>query len=63
MIDGETLLVFCRLKKDNKSLLTIEIKDGAICQVHGVRNRRPSAEEIVFIEKYAKKKGLEFNNR
>jgi hypothetical protein len=56
---GETNILFIR-KKENleASLLTVELRDGVICQVRGFQNRIFTKEEFEFMEEWSKKKGL-----
>lgn len=60
VLDGETKIFFLR-KDPLVSLITLEIKDGKICQARGMHNRRPSEEENKAIKEFAKKKELKFN--
>lgn len=62
VIDGETLVVFIRNKKEiDERLLTMEIQNDTIYQVKGLLNRNPSADEMKFIKKYAKTKELKIS--
>jgi hypothetical protein len=62
VINGKCKIVFLRSKKEpDVSLVTVEVRGNTIRQVKGKRNRRPSEEEMAFISKWAKKKGLLVN--
>lgn len=62
IIDRETLIYFMRdIKEQDKSLLTIEIFNSQIKQVHGEFNRNPTQKEMDFLIKFAKNKNLEIN--
>lgn len=62
IIGGEITIVFIRSKANrNKSLVTIEIKDGYIKQAASCCNKPPTLKEMRFIEKFAKEKGLIYN--
>lgn len=61
VISGSTLIVFMRdTKKLEESLLTVEIKNGKIVQVKGLRNRAPSESENKSLVKFANEKNLEY---
>ena len=60
VLDGETKIFFMR-KEPLESLITLEVKDGKICQARGMHNRRPTEEENAAIKEFAKKKELIFN--
>lgn len=66
---GDTTILFLRNKKDiNKSLLTIEVKDGKVRQAHGFANCSIRDLEyanpgiIEFFQNWTKKKKLEANH-
>ena len=60
ILDGETIIVFLRLEnKPNDSLVTIEIRNGSICQARGRNNREMNAEELKAIKIYAGSNKLE----
>lgn len=62
IINGKTLIYFMRdIKEQDKSLLTVEIFNNKIKQVHGEFNRNPTQKEMDFLNKFAKTKGLEMN--
>ena len=62
-VTGSTDLYFMRdKKKPEESLITIEIKDGCLRQAYAHHNNHPKGEEMVFIEKWCKKKGFTFTN-
>ena len=63
IIDGKTQIVFLR-KKDKKeeSLVTVEIRDGRIAQAHGASNRRPTADELAILKKYAEARELQISS-
>lgn len=59
IILGEMIVVFMRKKSNRyKSLITIEIEKNYIKQARACCNSSPSAEQKLFIEKFAKAKGL-----
>ena len=45
----------------NESLVTLEVKDGQVCQARGYANRDLTKEENLFVKKWAKAKGLNIN--
>ena len=54
VIDGVSLIYFLRYKDTpNDSLVTIEIRNQEICQIHGQFNRYATHEELQFIIKWA----------
>ena len=57
VIDNECTIIFLRKEKDTP-LVTIEVRDGCIAQVHGAHNRKPNKEEIDVINRYAKLREL-----
>ena len=60
IVKGETNIVFIRDKEDlEKSLLTVEIRNGAIVQVRGFQNRMYTKEEYDFMVDWSKNKKLE----
>lgn len=62
IIDGKTIVVFIRNKKEiSERLLTMEIQNDEIVQIKGLLNRSPNQIEIDFIKKYAKIKELKIN--
>ena len=57
--NGKTKILFMRHKTaKDKSLLTLEVRDGELLQCKGSLNRSPSNEERKFVKAYVKKKGL-----
>lgn len=59
VMNGRTQIVFMRTNKDiEKSLITIEVKNGELYQAKGKSNRAPTEEEMKFIMTYAKAKEL-----
>lgn len=62
VIAGRCLILFLRLKAaPEKSLVSIEVlPDGTVGQTYRAFNKKPSAEELDFIRRWAKKKGLAF---
>jgi hypothetical protein len=61
VIKRQCKVLFVRpTKAPDMSMLTIDVRgDKYIRQVKGKRNRRPQPEEIEFVQKWAKKVGLE----
>ena len=59
VIDGTCLIFFLR-KNPEESLVTLEVKDGRIVQVHGAHNRAPLTEEIEALSKWAEKHKLSY---
>lgn len=57
VIDRKTKILFVR-RKENQSLVTIEVKHGKITQARGYHNRAVNQEEEQFLQKYAKAKNL-----
>lgn len=45
-------------KTPDDSLITLEYKDGAILQAKGSYNRKPSEEEMKFLESYCNTKQI-----
>lgn len=59
----DMVVVFMREKsKKNKSLVTIEVGEQEILQVKACCNRKPSSKQMMFIDKFAKEKGLLFKD-
>lgn len=59
----DMVVVFMREKsKKNKSLVTIEVGGQEILQVKACCNRKPSSKQMMFIDKFAKEKGLLFKD-
>ena len=64
ILDGRTQIGFLRdVRKPDESLVTVEIRSNGIQQVRGYGNRLPSDEEMAWLEKYAKKKNLDYGQR
>ena len=64
ILDGRTQIGFLRdVHKSDESLVTVEIRSNGIQQVRGYGNRLPSDEEMAWLEKYAKKKNLDYGQR
>lgn len=56
---GEKIVMFMRDKEDpDKSLVTVEVIDGAITQAYAQRDTQPSIPCIVWLTKWAQKKDL-----
>jgi hypothetical protein len=64
IINGTTQILFVRTKHalDNP-LLTIEVRNNTINQVKGLYNRDPNKDEISYLNRYAKVKGLKLSER
>lgn len=59
IVEGNTNIVFMRYKETpTESLVTVEIKNGNICQYRGKGNRNVTPEEREFLEEWAKAKHL-----
>jgi len=59
ILDGTTQIFFLR-KDPLVSLITLEVREGKICQARGMHNRKPTNEENKAIEEFAKKSKLEY---
>ncbi len=56
---GETTILFMRDKSRlSQSLVTLEVRNGAIVQAFRSFNKVPNEQEIAFIEEFAKEKNL-----
>lgn len=63
IIEGRTKIVFMREKENiDDSLVTVEVKNGHICQAYQKSNCRISEEQRKFLEKYAKNRKLVLDN-
>lgn len=63
IIKDDTIVVFMRDKKyKNKSLVTVEIKNGKLCQAKQACNMSITIEQKDFLRKFACQKGLDFTN-
>jgi hypothetical protein len=58
MESNSNILFLRKTKTLDKSLVTIEVKNGMVTQCRGLQNRVVSKEEDKFIAKWAKSKGL-----
>lgn len=59
ILNGETYIFFLRETEDkDKSLITLELKNGSVVNAKGSYNRQTSPEERKFLEKYCKKSEL-----
>jgi len=57
--DDETDIYFLRSTEDpDKSLVTVEVRDGRIRQAYRACNRQPSNEELAWLNKWADKIGV-----
>lgn len=61
IMDGTTQIVFMR-QDPNESLVTVEIRAGAIVQARGYNNRSVTDEEGEWLRSYAKAKNLSFRD-
>lgn len=62
LLKGRTKVMFLRDKKEqDKSLVTLEIKNGILRQAYGLSNRETTTEQDLVLQQYAKSKGLELN--
>ena len=62
MVNGSTLIVFCRNVRDlEKPLVTIEVKKGYITQAYGIHDSKPSDEVLDFIRKWARLRDLKIS--
>ena len=54
VVNGEFAILFLRSNEDlEKSLVTVQVKDGRVLQSHGQSNRPPNEEEVKFLGKFA----------
>ena len=61
IINGKTYIVFMRrFNKPKESLVTVEIKNGAVCQAYRVHDSSITEEDKNFLKYYCKKKNLEY---
>ena len=59
IIEGKRQVCFLRKSEElDKSLITLDVKNGQIQQAEGFMRRKPNGDEKVFIEKFAKVKNL-----
>lgn len=64
VLEGRTQIGFMRsVSKPDESLVTVEIRSNGIQQVRGYGNRLPTDEEMAWLEKYAKKKNLDYGQK
>lgn len=64
VIDGSTLIVFCREIIDaDEPLVTIEVRKGYVTQAYGYEDSKPTDEVLRFIRKWAKKNELKLSWR
>ena len=57
---GQTIVMFMREKKQpEQSLVTVEVHDNKVVQARGNRNRDPTLQQIIWLQKWAEKKKLE----
>lgn len=62
VVNNETLIVFMRkVDEPEKSLVTVEVRNDCITQAKGFANRSLYKGEKEFLQKWAKKKELQFN--
>ena len=62
VVNGKTLIVFCRDVKDvEKPLVTIEVKNGYITQAYGLNDSKPKNEILDFIRKWARLRDLKIS--
>ena len=63
VLGGETNIVFMRkITTPEKSLVTVEVKNGAVIQFRGKADRDCTKEELDFLIKWAKEKKLYDSN-
>ena len=61
ILEADMIVLFMRDKsRRNKSLVTIEVGDKSIRQAKACCNKSPTIEQMKFIDKFAKAKGLFF---
>jgi hypothetical protein len=61
VVKNETLVVFMRkVDEPEKSLVTVEVKNGVITQAQGYASRKITEDEEKFLMKWAKKKELQY---
>lgn len=59
LLKGRTKVMFLRDKKEqDKSLVTLEIKNGELRQAYGLSNRETTVEEDMILRQYVRNKGL-----
>jgi len=59
IIEGKRQVCFLRKSEElDKSLITLDVKNGQIQQAEGFMRRKPNSDEKMFIEKFAKVKNL-----
>ena len=59
VIDGSTMIVFCRDKVDLEApLVTVEVKRGYLTQAYGYEDSKPSEDVLKFLRKWANKKEI-----
>ena len=59
VIDGKTLILFLRDKKEpDEPLVTLEVKKGALTQAYGKNDRKPKQEHLDFLKMWCKMKDL-----
>lgn len=62
VVEGNTLIVFCRDVKDiEKPLVTIEVRKGNVTQAYGEHDHKPSDEILEFIRKWSRIKKLKLS--
>jgi hypothetical protein len=61
VLDGTTQILFMR-ERDEESLVTVEVRSGAIVQARGYNNRSVTQEEINWLRDFAKAKNLSYKD-
>ena len=62
VVNGSTLIVFCRNIRDLETpLVTIEVKKGYVTQAYGIHDSKPSDEVLDFIRKWSRLRDLKIS--
>lgn len=62
VVNGKTLIVFCRSVKDlEKPLVTIEVRNGYITQAYGIHDTKPDDDVLDFIRKWSRQRDLKIS--
>ena len=60
VVNGETLILFLRDKKEpDEPLVTLEVKRGALVQAYGKNDKKPKKEHLDFLKIWCKSKNLQ----
>ena len=62
VVNGKTLIVFCRDVRDvEKPLVTIEVRNGYITQAYGIHDTKPKDDVLDFIRKWSRLRNLKIS--